>query len=66
MEECFNQGQSKWQEVVESCVICTACTVIGKSKQGFQVGGSCGWHQKPEKTHRRLVRVAVRIILNIA
>jgi hypothetical protein len=36
--ECFNQGQSKWQEVVDICVICTACTVIEKSKQGFQDG----------------------------
>jgi hypothetical protein len=36
--ECFNQGQSKWLEAVESCIISTACTVIGKSNQGFQDG----------------------------
>lgn len=36
--ECLNQRQSKWWEAVESCIICTACKVLGKSKQEFQDG----------------------------
>jgi hypothetical protein len=51
-----NQGQSKWQEAVESyimsiCIICTVCEVLEKMKQGFK-DGSC--HQRTEKTHRNV------------
>jgi hypothetical protein len=40
---CLYQGQSKWQEAVEncvmrSCIICTACKVLEKMKQGFKDG----------------------------
>jgi hypothetical protein len=52
--ECLNQRQGKKQEAVESCVICTANEVLGKSKQGFQGGWICGWSRRPEKTHKKL------------
>ena len=45
---------SKWQESIESCIICTAFKVLGKSKQGFQMGGLCGWNWRPEKKHIKL------------
>jgi hypothetical protein len=46
--ECLNQRQRKWQEVVESCIICTACKVLRKSKQGFQDGWVLWPHRRPE------------------
>lgn len=48
--ECLNQRQSKWQEPVESCMICTAFEVLGKSQQVFQDGCVMWLHQRPEKT----------------
>jgi hypothetical protein len=35
---CLYQGQSRWQEAVESCIICTACKVLMKMKRGFKDG----------------------------
>ena len=46
--ECMNQRQSKWQEVEESCIMCSACKVFGKSKQGFQDGWVLWLHWRPE------------------
>jgi hypothetical protein len=34
----MNQRQSKQQEAVETCIVCTVHEVLGKPKQGFQDG----------------------------
>lgn len=50
----LNQIQSKQQEAVESCVICTAYEVLENQTKDFKMGGLCGWNQRPEKTHTKL------------
>jgi len=39
--ECLNQRQSKWQEPVESCIICTAFKVLGKFKARISIRLGC-------------------------
>ena len=55
---CFNRGQSKWQEAVESCimrscVISIVCKVLGKSKQGIHNGWVTWLASETRKTHTK-------------